>query len=471
MAFIQDHPFHPSRSANDDGRGRADGFDADVIVVGGGLAGLAAAAHAARGGARVLVLERSESVGGRAVTHDNHGYLFNVGPHALYAGGAASRVLAELGVAVSGRRPPASGGLAWHGGSLHGLPGGFVSLLTTDLLKLSGKIELAGVLGSLAKVDAAKLRGRTLRQWLDATFRDGVVRQLVEALMRLTAYANAPEVSCAAASVAQLQLGLGTGVLYLDGGWATLGAGLRRAAEQAGARVLTGRRVSAVEAGEGAVAVAVRASHGNGQAPEAEVLRARVAILALPPVVAASLCKGDGSDTLAAWAAAAAPVKAACLDLGLARLPEPRRLFAIGIDRPLYFSVHSASARLAPAGGAVIHVARYLPGAAAGEDDGDEVRAELEAFCDSVQPGWRRDVVESRFLPSMLVTGALVEAGKTRPGPVVPGAPSLLVAGDWVGGEGMIADAALASGREAGRLAAGVVRAAASGAGLAAAMP
>ncbi|MFN2378137.1 MAG: FAD-dependent oxidoreductase [Candidatus Binatia bacterium] len=486
MAFTEDHSFHPSRPA-DNGHGPAagppsGGFDADVLVIGGGLAGLAAAAHAARGGARVVVLERSESVGGRAVTHDNRGYLFNVGPHALYAGGPGSAVLAELGVAVSGRRPPASGGLAFHGGGLHTLPGGFVSLLTTDLLTVSGKIELAGVLSSLPKLDAGKLRGRTLRQWLDATFRDAVVRELIEALMRLTAYANAPELSCAAASVAQLQQGLGSGVIYLDGGWATLGAGLQRAAEEAGARVLTGRRVSSVEEAEGGVAVTVRAARGSraddggrlrdpdggrlrdddgDDTREARVLRARVAVLALPPAVAAALCKGRGGDTLSAWAAAATPVKAACLDLGLARLPEPRRLFAIGVDRPLYFSVHSASARLAPEGAAVIHVAKYLPsGGAACEQGGDEVRAELEAFCDQVQPGWRTEVVESRFLPSMLVTGALVEAGKTRPGPRVPGSPSLLVTGDWVGGEGMIADTALASGSEAGRLAAGIVRAA-----------
>ena len=44
----------------------------------------------------------------------------------------------------------------------------------------------------------------------------------------------------------------------------------------------------------------------------------------------------------------------------LARLPQPRATFALGIDRPLYLSVHSAVAALAPAGGAMIHVAKYL---------------------------------------------------------------------------------------------------------------
>jgi hypothetical protein len=59
----------------------------------------------------------------------------------------------------------------------------------------------------------------------------------------------------------------------------------------------------------------------------------------------------------------------------------------------------------------------------------------------------------------MLVAGALVEAGRQRPGPEVDGAPSLFVAGDWVGSVSMIADTAVASGREAGRLAAARVEA------------
>ena len=419
----------------------SDAFDTDVVVIGGGLAGLTAAAFAARSGVRTTLLERTEEVGGRATTHEEKGFRFNVGPHALYNGGPAASALAELGVSFAGRRPPASGGLAYHRGSLHALPGGFVSLLTTDLLSLSGKLELARVLGSVAKIDAKSLRGRTLAEWLGATFRDDTVRALIEALMRLTAYANDPMRSSAAASVAQLQDGLSKGVLYLDGGWATLAGGLRRAAENAGVVVRTGARVSAVRTFADHVEVATAG----------ETLRARTAILAVPPTVAGALAEGDGATAIQGWAADAVPVKAGCLDLGLRRLPDPRRLFVLGIDKPLYFSVHSASARLAPEGGAVVHVAKYL-----GPDPADAkaVEAELEAFTDVVQPGWRSEVVHRRYLPSMLVTGALVEAGKSRPGPEVPGTSSLFVAGDWVGGESMIADTAISSGRAAGMLAA-----------------
>ena len=51
----------------------------------------------------------------------------------------------------------------------------------------------------------------------------------------------------------------------------------------------------------------------------------------------------------AAWSAEV-PVRASCLDVGLVRLPRPENRFALGVDRPHYFSVHSATAALAPDG-------------------------------------------------------------------------------------------------------------------------
>lgn len=426
--------------------------DADLVVVGAGLAGLAAAAFAARGGARVLLLERGAEPGGRAATHACGPFLFNIGPHALYDGGPAARAFADLGVAFRGRRPPASGGLALHRGALHALPGGFVSLVSTDLLSLSGKLEVARVLGTLGKVDAGLLEGRTLRHWLDFTFRDPVVRGLMEALMRLTSYANAPDRSCAAASVRQLQDGLARGVLYVDGGWTTLVDGLVDAATKAGAVLRRDCRAVAVQ--QSGAGFHVRTAAGT--------VRTASVLLAVPPRAAAALLDGPAQATVDAWASAAVPVKAACLDIGVRRLPHPRRLFVVGIDQPLYFSVHSASARLAPEGAATMNLAKYL---APGEHDPKKVEAELEAFADLVQPGWRSEAVEKRYLPSMPVAGDLVPSGRPRATVEVPGSPGLLVAGDWVATEGeasraMLADAAVASGRDAaGRALAAIARA------------
>jgi len=58
----------------------------DVIVIGSGIGGLAAAAALARENKRVLVLERHSQLGGLTQSFERHGYHFNVGVH--YVGGA-----------------------------------------------------------------------------------------------------------------------------------------------------------------------------------------------------------------------------------------------------------------------------------------------------------------------------------------------------------------------------------------------
>lgn len=85
---------------------RLDGLpdrDRDSIrVIGAGLAGLTAAAFVARAGLPVVVHESRDRLGGRATTDERDGFRFDQGPHALYRGGAAERVLAELGIQPRG---------------------------------------------------------------------------------------------------------------------------------------------------------------------------------------------------------------------------------------------------------------------------------------------------------------------------------------------------------------------------------
>jgi hypothetical protein len=117
--------------------------------------------------------------------------------------------------------------------------------------------------------------------------------------------------------------------------------------------------------------------------------------------------------------------------------------------------VHSHWARLAPEGGALIHVLRYL---GSGEQVGPEAEQELEGLLDLTQPGWRDEVMVRRFMPNLVVSGALpsvaCEQREGPRGPAVPGADGLFVAGDWVGPEGMLADRALTSAVHAGQEAA-----------------
>jgi hypothetical protein len=78
--------------------------DADVLVVGGGCAGVAAAVAAARGGARVVLVERYGFLGGQATSAlvGTICGLFLRGPTPVWAVGGLPRALAERLQAASG---------------------------------------------------------------------------------------------------------------------------------------------------------------------------------------------------------------------------------------------------------------------------------------------------------------------------------------------------------------------------------
>src|SRR5262245_24062322 len=119
--------------------------DSPIVVVGAGLAGLISAALLTRRGLPVVVIERAATPGGRAATREKNGFLFNLGPHALYRKGIHRRTLKELGVEVTGRIATGAGGFAIAGGRLHTLPIGLSSLMTTGALSLAGKMEFARI--------------------------------------------------------------------------------------------------------------------------------------------------------------------------------------------------------------------------------------------------------------------------------------------------------------------------------------
>ena len=414
----------------------------DILVVGAGLSGLAAATYAARGGRSVTLFEKASQPGGRAITLQRDGFCLNLGAHALYHQTEAGEVLRELGVAYRGKEPPPVFALA--DGTLHMLPQSPLALLRTTLLDAPAKLERVSVQAHVLRADLHALQTVSVSEWLKLHVRHPQVRALLLMLARVTTYTNAPELQSAALLVEMVRKV--PSVLYLEGGWQTLVHGLGQVARTAGVRIVTSARVVAVEHEE--CVRGVRLASGD-------FYPAQAVIVATGPTATSALVDGGAHPALSRWATEALPSHVACLDVALRRLPEPHNLGALGIDRPLYMVVHSASAKLAPEGGALIHTIRYLePGEQA---DAQSVERELEALLDRLQPGWRREVVACQFLPHMHATNAIVQAHlggiPGRPGPAVPGVGNLFVAGDWVGAAGQLTAAGLASARAAAFLA------------------
>jgi phytoene dehydrogenase-like protein len=253
-------------------------------------------------------------------------------------------------------------------------------------------------------------------------------------------------------------MALNDGVEYLHGGWSTMVDGLARAASLRGAEFSAGARVRLVAPDGGRVRVALAANDGptDGETQGAvfavsdggTLLARRVVIAAGTPAACAALLP----DRPPAWDDLGPPARAACLDMGFASPPDMTVL--LGLDRPLYLIRHCPPAELAPAGGSVVHGLRYLR---PDEDPSpDAVRAELveHARLAGIDPDAASHV---RYLHRMTVSGAVPVPGVGVAGRVDvgdTGHDGVLVAGDWVGPRGHLADAALASGEDAGRRAA-----------------
>jgi phytoene dehydrogenase-like protein len=410
----------------------------DVAIIGGGLAGLAAATHLARRGVHCVVFERSDSLGGRARTDREGGFAMNVGPHALYCNGPAEKVLRALEIPIPGRKVNASNAYGIYRDELHALPGGFVSLLTTDAIDLVGKLELARFMTQLRMLDPKSLRGLSAESWLAQISNEGV-RRVITALTRVATYTAALYHLSAEVAAQQLKGAVFDGVSYLDGGWASLIDSLETAAREAGVEIRTGTKVEQIVVEGGRV---------QGVRIDGDAIAAKAVLIAAGgPDLAAKL---SGSATLAEAAERAIPIKAAVLDVALDTRLNPKVKFACGFDRPTYFSVHSDSANVAPPGGSLVSTMLYL---APEEEAG--AKAELEAQLDRLQPGWRDHLVKKLHLASITVVHAQVTpkhglAG--RPGVAVPDVDGLFVAGDWVGDSGFLADASLASAMKAAEM-------------------
>jgi phytoene dehydrogenase-like protein len=300
----------------------------DVAVVGGGLAGLAAAATAARAGRSVTLFEQAPAPGGRARTRTEDGFAFNIGPHALYRTGYSLGILRDLGVEVQAGLLGTDGAHVVKDGRLYPLPAGIGSLLTSPLMDWRGKIEAGMFLGTLQKLDTRPLDGLTVDEWLDRAVRNPGARSLIAASIRTASYANDSAHLSAGAGLRQLQKGL-SGVFYVHGGWQTIVDDLRARAEAFGVQIVSGARVAEIEMNEaGSATQALRLADGRHY-------EVGSAILAVPPQQASALVGGGQQPALAAWAERAVPIHAASLDIGLRRLPQPKQLVALGLDGPL----------------------------------------------------------------------------------------------------------------------------------------
>ncbi len=416
-----------------------------VVVVGGGMAGLSAASFLAREGVGVTLLEKAPILGGRAATRSFEGFSFNRGIHAIYTGGAASQVFKELDVTYGYGMPPKET-FVLQKGALHPFPADPLGILRTGLLSAGDKAGLIRFVTALSLAKPHAVAHMSVQEWLKRHAQRPQVYRLMAAAARTLVYSSALELVSAQVFVERLQRSLKHPVHYVDGGWQTLVAALRDAAEQAGTRIVSGAHAQNVEHHEGLVR-GVRLSDGT-------LIPASAVIIATKPQDALKLVEGGDHLPLRQVVDGLLPGQLACLDVALSSLPSSRYTVVQDLDHPQFMSVQSLYSHLAPEGGALIHTFKQLDPVHPTDPREDE--RELEALLDVAQPGWRDVLVRRQYLPRIEAVSTLPTAAQGgfagRPGPEVPGFANLYMVGDWIGSEDFLVDASMASARQAAQI-------------------
>lgn len=395
-----------------------------IAVIGGGLAGLTGATLLSQAGYSVTLYEKSSTLGGRSKTANLSGFRFNYGPHALYRGGPAYQSLKQLGIRLTGAQPSLSKNYLTLDDQLYSLPGNLWQLTISPFFSWREKYHLVRWLNQIQTIDASRLHHLTASEWVSQQFHHHGLRLWLTALIRLNTYVADLDKLTAEVGCRQMQLSLQQGVLYLDEGWQKLVSELSTILKHHQGEIKCKTAVSSIRPVNGFWQIECAKRQGA---------QYNAVLVALPYQQYQKLLAPLKPNMPAEQV-----VFGASWELGLSRLPKPNRLFALGLDRPYYFSVHSASTDLAPKGQHTVHVAKYLP-----EDESGstiEIKQELEKWLETIQPGWRSALITERFLPKMKIISHLTTRSREE---LVHDLPGLAIAGDWCSDTHILCDASI----------------------------
>ncbi|MGW2845654.1 protoporphyrinogen oxidase [Streptomyces sp. NPDC001274] len=241
---------------------RADPGTGHVVVIGGGIAGLAAAHRLLGAGLRVTLLEAAERLGGKLMTGEVAGARVDLGAESMLARRPEAVGLArEVGLGDRLQPPATATASVWTRDALRPMPKGHLMGVPGDPSALAGLLTPEGLARIAGERDLAPTPvGEDVAVGAYVADRLGreVVDRLVEPLLGGVYAGDAYRISMRAA-VPQLFEVAREGGSLLDG--------VRRAQERAAARQLTGPVFQGIEGGigtlPGAVADAVRAAGGE----------------------------------------------------------------------------------------------------------------------------------------------------------------------------------------------------------------
>ncbi len=257
-----------------------------VVVIGGGLGGLAAAAHLAHAGLEVLILEKTERVGGKLDSFSADGFTWDTGPSLLTMPHFLRELWADLGRNLDDYlelvRLPSAGRFHWTDGIVIDADAEFRERreVAKFLRYARGIYELTEPVFLRHPMDESRLQlgwrnllrlrhlpkiasPRTMHGRVRTAFRDSHLVQLFD---RFATWNGSSPFATPAAFNMMPYVALSLGSWYVRGGLAEIGRALERLARELGVRIATKAEVTGFRRLPGGFSIESTAGHCAGSA-------------------------------------------------------------------------------------------------------------------------------------------------------------------------------------------------------------
>lgn len=254
----------------------------DVIIIGGGIAGLSLGALLSNKGINISLYEKSNRLGGRAQVWEHEGYLVDHGLHGFRRGrrGEAAKVAKELGIKLKFIPPGAIKILDEEG--FHAFPSGVGGAIKTKVLTVKEKLKfIRFLLKDVRKMDlkSEETYRKSVNEYLDEINASESLRKLFR-LVSLSAiivddleHASLGELLSILRLVLKARLRFGHNVEIIKGSWKSLIDLLVSKIEESGSEIFLKKKVDSI---------IIESNQVAGIKCGDEVINSRVVVCAVP---------------------------------------------------------------------------------------------------------------------------------------------------------------------------------------------
>ncbi|MFM1650685.1 phytoene desaturase family protein [Brevibacillus sp. B_LB10_24] len=413
----------------------------DVVVVGGGLAGLSAAAYLAHSGKKVAVVERG-ALGGRAVTLTIKGFHFNFGAHAIYGRDSSvlTRLERELGLKIDWQDFSPTKAKYDLGQELTDMPANIQGLFRTKVLKGVEKVKFTfEILKTMLKVEAGHPH-LSIGKWLEKKHVSEEVKDMMLTLACSNFFTSEPEKipSDVFFSYYRRLFTTSKPVSYIGGGWQALIDEFSRVIEQNNGTIMRKTKV------EGVTVIDERVT--SIETPEGSISGSEF-IFCIPPKELVKVFQGTKVEHAVQQYAQYEPTYVLVYDVGLKnRIEVPYTYINDKASHIFLTDISYYDKTCVPENGQLLQAIAYLTQEdLKNKEKVEAYKQKIEALYDKHFPGWREELVVPRISQRAIVQ-EIKWLMNQHPMPVYfSDYRNLFFAGDWCEGQGQLSELSFSS--------------------------